>query len=67
MDFTLSELHLKAFPDRQAQLLVNNTKDQRSLKDLGFGTFDSNDMNTFFKIDRNYLVMTTAGKPVFAL
>ena len=39
----------------------------KSLKELGFGSFEKSDLDSFFKVDRNYLVMTTAGKPVFAL
>ncbi len=38
------------------------------MQELGLGSFDgSDDLKLFFACDRNYLVMTTAGKPVYAM
>jgi len=46
---------------------LNEVPQSKSLRDLGFGSFENKDLEPFFKIERNYLIMTTAGKPVFAL
>jgi hypothetical protein len=38
------------------------------MEELGLGSFSgSDDCKLFFAQDRNFLVMTTAGKPVFAM
>lgn len=46
---------------------MNKSDELKSLKELGFGTLDGTDLLKFLKIERNYLIMTTGGKPVFAL
>ena len=65
MDTTLTDLHHSAFLQSRP-LTQDSSSQQRSLKELGFGTY-GDDLHNFFTVDRNYLVMTTAGKPVFAL
>ena len=68
-----SELHTHAFHNSlRYHSIVHKSPfleefEIKSTTKKKFGTLGSDEMDAFFRGDRNYLIMTTAGKPVYAL
>jgi hypothetical protein len=57
---------------RQQQLLADEVviEEQKTFRDVGLGSLAKTDLEgkelgDFYKVDRNIMIMTTAGKPVF--
>ena len=57
---------------RQQQLIAEDVviEEQKTFRDVGLGSLartdlEGKELGDFYKVDRNIMIMTTAGKPVF--